>query len=763
MAINYLKNVMKSVTYAAMDITGEFTPNAKEFAETNKEFTTATFSALKNPKSFVAKQITSIQESKVYKAVDYGVKNLFEDLRTGNYYNKARKERDELALAGFDTNWDDLSEFGIEDDWEKNISSSDSSAEITAGDMKIVEAIEGSNEASTNATVNAVIATSQREVQTSRVNTGILYNQNERLFGGIHKDITILGGTLDKMHAMQSAALQNMDKNMSEFFTQETKLSQERNRILQEMLDLQKQYYQGANKKQDTKKSTQIRWGDININGMPDMDAYFKAVKKNISNQVSSLGFGGFGEDSNMLAQFMISPMEHVVKFAVNGIIPATIKAASKELDATLSGLFGNMIARLSNAKEANDGGGILGIVAKFLGINTSVNRNIDTSKYEKGPIPFDGITRKAIIDVIPTHLRRIEAALTGSQEEMFDYQSGKWVKVSSIKKQLDDVRKNAVNRGTEEIYSAMQPGIRAVKAGMTRKDDAESFDRAIEQFRQFLAAKRGIFNPKLSADANDIDRTLYPDLYKHYSKIKTVFGNVGVIESKDRNGNVTKRYTRQSVKMNISSNVLNALEEEERFYREAESSADSIYARFSSVGGNYDKHGKYDKKNDKFNPFGRLNQDKDELGNTVFNYLQNINKELQWMRINIPNIVQMPSRGGKGKNKYSKTSTAKLTSINDINLRNPSFRVETPMDRIREEEDYKKRALSKIAKDKDATADLRMFEQDELEYLLQLQDIMRNASVEEYKSEIEGYNAIQFQSSWISISIKLILNLEKM
>lgn len=742
MAINYLKNVMKSVTYAAMDITGEFTPNTKEFAETNKEFTTATFSALKNPKSFVAKQITSIQESKVYKAVDYGVKNLFEDLRTGNYYNKARKERDELALAGFDTNWDDLSEFGIEDDWEKNISSSDSSAEITAGDMKIVEAIEGSNEASTNATVNAVIATSQREVQTSRVNTGILYNQNERLFGGIHKDITILGGTLDKMHAMQSAALQNMDKNMSEFFTQETKLSQERNRILQEMLDLQKQYYQGANKKQDTKKSTQIRWGDININGMPDMDAYFKAVKKNISNQVSSLGFGGFGEDSNMLAQFMISPMEHVVKFAVNGIIPATIKAASKELDATLSGLFGNMIARLSNAKEANDGGGILGIVAKFLGINTSVNRNIDTSKYEKGPIPFDGITRKAIIDVIPTHLRRIEAALTGNQEEMFDYQSGKWVKVSSIKKQLDDVRKNAVNRGTEEIYSAMQPGIRAVKAGMTKKDDAESFDRAVEQFRQFLAAKRGIFNPKLSADANGIDRTLYPDLYKHYSKIKTVFGNVGVIESKDRNGNVTKRYTRQSVKMNVSSNVLNALEEEERFYREAESSADSIYSRFASVGGNYDKHGKYDKKNNKFNPFGRLNQDKDELGNTVFNYLQNINKELQWMRINIPNIVQMPSRGGRGKNKYSKASTAKLTSINDINLRNPSFKIETPMDRIREEEDYKKRALSKIAKDKDGTADLRIFEQDELEYLLQLQDIMRNASVEEYKSEIEGYNA---------------------
>ena len=47
-----------------------------------------------------------------------------EDLRTGNFYNKARKDRDELSFSGLDTNWDDLSEFGIDDNWEKNLDSS---------------------------------------------------------------------------------------------------------------------------------------------------------------------------------------------------------------------------------------------------------------------------------------------------------------------------------------------------------------------------------------------------------------------------------------------------------------------------------------------------------------------------------------------------------------------------------------------------------------------------------------------------------------
>ena len=84
---NYLKNLTKSVAYAAADVAKEdLAPNVTEFASENKQFLTATYATLKNPKATLKKSVQAIQESKVFQAVDYGTKNLFEDLRTGKWY-----------------------------------------------------------------------------------------------------------------------------------------------------------------------------------------------------------------------------------------------------------------------------------------------------------------------------------------------------------------------------------------------------------------------------------------------------------------------------------------------------------------------------------------------------------------------------------------------------------------------------------------------------------------------------------------------------
>ena len=169
--VNYLKNITRSVTYAAMDIAKEdMMPNVAELAESNKDFAKATYSALKNPVVTIRRSVDAIQKSKVYQALDYGAKNLVEDLKTGNFYNKEREDRDLAKLAGMDMDWNDLSEFGIDDDWESKIGqSSNAKDEVTAGDMKIVSAIEGSNAAATATTVNAIIRTSENSIKNSRI------------------------------------------------------------------------------------------------------------------------------------------------------------------------------------------------------------------------------------------------------------------------------------------------------------------------------------------------------------------------------------------------------------------------------------------------------------------------------------------------------------------------------------------------------------------------------------------------------------------
>lgn len=731
---NYLKNVMKSVAYAAADVGSEHMPTMGEFASSNKDFATATYAALRNPSMFIRKQTQAIQESKIYKALDYGARNLSEDLRTGNFYNKERKDRDELALSGLDTNWDDLSEFGVDSDWEKKMDSSTSkSSEVSAGDMKIVESIEGSNAALASATVNAVVASSQNEIKNGRMNTAILFTQNERLFGGLHKDMTVLGSTMQQMYKLQSASLQNIDKNMSNFFTQEAKLSAERNAMLKEMLEMQRNMYKSASDKEKEaagkKKSNRIRWGDINVNGAVNLSSYFDAVKKNISNELSAIMPGGFGEDSNMLATFMTSPLEGVMKYVINGVIPATVKAASKEFDGTISGVFGNIIGELGNARSKNEGG-LLGTIAKFLGVSTSVNRSIDTSKYEKGPIPFDGITRKAIIDVIPTHLRRIEAAITGRPEEMFDYKAGRWVEVSNVKKQYEDIKRNAVKRATSDLREAMNPGIQAVRKGIGNKYDRDEWDKAVEEFEQFLYDNNGRFNPKVSASKNGISAATYPSLYRNYSKIRTIFSDFDRIESTDRNGRPVTRNTRNSVRMRLSNSVLDAKDAEEKQYRSIESDVGSALHTFFGIP-KADAHGKY-KSNGKFEAYNALKNTTDELGNTVFTYLQNINKELTWFRLNgVPG-------GGGGTSKF----TGSGIKIDAIDLKNPSMAVSsnTYDKRASEDERIAKSALEAIQSGK--AVDLRDFDKDEQAYLLGLSMLLSDNAVGEFQSEIKGYNS---------------------
>ena len=770
---NYLKNVTKSMSYAAADISKDLMPNVGEFTSANKEFLKTTYATLKNPKSALKKSVSAIQNSKIYQALDYGVKNTFEDLRTGNFYNMERINRDEVKLAGFDMDdMNDFSEFGVDNDWESKLNEKPvKKNEITDGDMKIINAVEGSSAANASATVNAVIKASDYQVKSSRANFGQLYMQNERLFSGLHQDISVVGATVESIHKITSASLQNIDKNMSDFFTTELKLSQERNAMLKEMLEIQRNMYTSAANKEKAEndksraKTKRNRWSDVQFNGIVDFDSYFEVIKKNIGNTIAGLGIPAFNENSNMLATMMTSPLKGITHAMLNAVIPATVKVATKEFDNMLSGIFGHGIARLANAKSSNSGG-IFGFLAKIFGINTSVNFSIDTAKYEKGPVPFDGITRKAIIDVIPTYLRRIEAHLTGKPEQTFNYSSGRWVTLQSVKKDLDDIKKNMISRGTSNIRELMTPGIKATK--QSNKYDRESFNNALEEFWQFLTDRNGIFNPNASAEKNNISAAKYPALYKNYEIIRTLFSNAGYTETMDKKGNVKKFNREYDKKVKLSSDVLEAKDSAEKAVRALEETSTVLQQYYSALG--IDTHGKWNKGKDKFNATNNVLMVKDKLGNTIFDYLKNINTELVWWRTsayeeiysNLASINFGSGSGYRGRSSKSRRRNRNNTGRSQLlsqarrsNRNNRSYEnilnsnILENRDQIRERESRQKRindtdeqTKRKIldAINKGEAIDTSVLNDEQIKkYLVAL---IAEANSESYKNELEGYDS---------------------
>lgn len=669
-ANNYLKNVTKSIAFAASDVAKEdLMPNVAEFAETNKDFIKATYATLKNPVATFKRSVTALQESKVFKAVDYGIKNTFEDLASGNFYNKERENRDTARLGGMDISeesWNDLSEFGIDDDWEKNAKKGVKD-EVTKGDKQVVDAINGSNQAMTNTVVNAVIKTTDASIKNSRTNMSVIYNQNERLFHGLHTDISVVGATLTAINELHKATLTNLDKNTSNFFTQSIKLDEERNKILKEMLEMQRMSYKSAIEKEqaelDKKKKKRNRFSDLtSSSGFPDLDAYFENVKHNFADTFSMFNMPGLSddEDTNMLAAMFTSPLKDVVKSMVKGMVPATMRLAAKSLDENISGVFGTLMARLSNYRKNSDNP-ILAMLGGIFGVKNDMKTSLDTSKYHKGPVPFDGMTRKAIMDVIPRYLSKIEAYITNRPEEIFDYKSGKFVKTHDVFKRKETMKKNTIRSATSDVRRMMAPQIEAMRNtyAVQHHGDDTRFLELVEEWFDWLFEVDGDVNQPMPSG----ERYVHLSKEKNFRMMKKMYLEAG--DYIDKYGRKRNRYS--SKKTGLAGRTFSARESHNKQMESLERDQD-IMMYLESVGlKNFDTHGKWKEGNFKATKASWATT-QDDHGYTISNYLYDITKELMWQRDNWTAIGL-----NSGSRRGNSGSSQGLSDINSIVI-NPSY-----------------------------------------------------------------------------------------
>lgn len=106
-------------------------------------------------------------------------------------------------------------------------------------------------------------------------------------------------------------------------------------------------------------------------------------------------------------------------------------------------------------------GDGVMAAAGKSLMVKPDVVSNLRTDKYEKKHVFFDGITREAIVTVIPTYLSSIASALTGNERTTYDYNKGQFKTLSSIRKEFEDNRPKLnyeFNELADMLKEAMSP-----------------------------------------------------------------------------------------------------------------------------------------------------------------------------------------------------------------------------------------------------------------------------------------------------------------
>lgn len=482
---NYVKNAGKSLAFAAIDSVSENIEGIKDFADANNDVFKEVYAGARNYRQTMKKAHKAITENKTFVAVRTGLKNMKDDLKSGQLYHN-RDYSDEIM--GMD---DMESDFGFTISSDDGEGSSSGPSETVASAKMLSNSFDQAIGAAADAQCKTIVSGVEVVTRSHEASTKALIATQERSTAMISSSIGAVYGEVSNITKFLNTAMVTHMNNSSRFYEEQIKASQELVAMQKELLEMQRNLYAQKQQSKDTTfEDAFTATGGMNIKG------YAKAIKKNVQTHVfdalglSMLGGGGM----NPLMMWAQNPWQPILSGMMGMLLPKNFKGALKGFDKSLSSAFSTFIAQ-ANAAGKNDDGSILSFLGKIFGIDLKEKKKIDTANYKKDAVSFDGITRQSIIETIPGYLARIEAALTGSGERYYDFQTGSWKSAKQVKAEHENRRNmNATSAGLD-LQNALQPYIEEM--AKLNKQSADDFRQQISAMNRQVFEDGGAFSPK--------------------------------------------------------------------------------------------------------------------------------------------------------------------------------------------------------------------------------------------------------------------------
>ena len=493
---NYLKNLGKSVQYAA----------AKGFKEnydtTYKTFdqagtaTKETVSAIVNYRQTFKKAQEYLMKSTAYEASNLALKSAKEDLKSGKLWNQDRE--DKIMFGGGDDDFD----WNFDEDVSSDDSGSD--LDITTGDKAIAKTVHDASRASADQISGSIMTAAKYNADVTKQTASFMFAQQERLFGNLNNSIMGLGTTMGNMQNFMTTNMQTHIENSTKYFEESTKYQRENNAILRELLDMERERFKDWNAVREAEKKRQDKGlkqdiTDILSGGIMDWGAYGKHIKKGFVDQAENLGLGMISKE--MLMGMAANPMQFIPAYLVQQAMGKPLEKAIGGFNKTLTGLFNQINADLLRSKDKE---GVGGILANIFSVKVANKDKIDTSKYVKGQVPFDGMTRKSIVEVIPAYLARIESLL-GGEERVYDFDKGKFSSMKILEREKKRRDQGYKDRAGSGIRNALQSDFKQLaKAKGLSANELKRLTEKIPDIEEILWDSNGSWDAVMERYGDD-------------------------------------------------------------------------------------------------------------------------------------------------------------------------------------------------------------------------------------------------------------------
>lgn len=692
--INYVSNISRSVAYSTVDHFKKNNETLTQFADMNKELGTILYNSVKDFKGTTAKGIDYVKNSAVGEAAFEFKKALFEDIASGNFYNKERIKKMESKAAGSLADFSDLDGF---DDLDNMFKDSDDDIFVDSSEENIKIDSIGEDDIFLSDSINEVGAETSKAINMGTAKSAeyiIKANKkysldsmkhNEVLFGKLNVGIGALNSNIGSIIEFNNEVMKIHVENSSKFFTDTTDKLKTTNELLAQIIENQNKLT--SSNQRNSSSSNSIDYDDITSSGAPDLMEYFKKVKSNAKSMSGGVAdLTNIFEDGNILLTFAGSPLKLITDKLVQTVIPKSLDKTMNQFNKSLEGYFGSTIMKLNQMANSDEANPILKGIGKLLGIEMYPKSTIDTAAYNKGPIPWDGQAKKSLTEVIPAQLAEIISILSGKPSKLYDFDTGKFVSSDQLQKTMADREKSNQLSASQDIRDELNKMMEYFNGS---KSDIDSLKKDIENmFIQNF--KDGSLLDYRRKSASDLG--ISNDTNLQYIK--------AMLDSLPRN-----------MMMRYNNELLSSISRHNKDMRDKERSgaAGIEYFKYNNY---FDKDTTLKNNSSKSSSLTTAYENrnilanaKDKHGRDTFYYMQNIYKELIWQRQNwlVGGVPQQPShnRYNRRANLYQSIQP-KLTSIDSINIQDNRDISLKQREKYREEARYEEQRERKINKSKD-------------------------------------------------------------
>ena len=444
---SWLNNAIKSIGLSAKNVLQkEYAPNLYEAVSSGAKTSKSIINTLRRNAAANNRVQNQLANNKYVKYAQTAYKNALYDLRTGNFNNEDRANKEFENSLGFDE---------LEDVFGDDFSFGDDGADV---DVNIIGSPVSQDNSAMFALTDQVRKGTEATLKTSQANMNAMIAMNSASMMQIQTLSTQVIGELSSINQNISAMIEFNNTSMNKFI-QSSLAFYER---MGTRFDSEDSY--GKSEKLTADQVMNNSKGGINFSTYKD---YIKQNFKSVTSEGSLGMLKGILDSDEMIKMAVSNPLgfatESIIKYMMPKLVTNTIQSAEAAFSSFLPMLL-NRVGEWGEEQANGMFGKVKQVIGKVFGLNISAKDRTDkfdvAATIEKGAVPFDGITRHAIVEVITKELReqtaylRAIAARQGihvdkalKSTDVFSYKTGTYLKPEEItSKILDEIRNSTVN-----------------------------------------------------------------------------------------------------------------------------------------------------------------------------------------------------------------------------------------------------------------------------------------------------------------------------